>query len=243
MKKKLKTVLITFISMLVLVAVGSFVWLQISSYDASISAETALEQAGDSEKNYDFFDSGQPENPGIIFYPGALVDSASYSIWAKQVAAAGYDVYLLKVPLDLAVLAGDRPTDIIKTHSSQRFIVGGHSLGGVMAARFTAKNSKQVEGLLLLASYPDKKGNLESSKLSVLSLTASNDKVLDWENYDDARQYLPESTTTYEEIEGGNHAGFGSYGAQKGDGKRTISNDEQQTEVAESIVEWLEKME
>ena len=37
-------------------------------------------------------------------------------------------------------------------------------------------------------------------------------------------------------IEGGNHAGFGSYGAQRGDGTATISAQEQQDQAAQAIV-------
>jgi len=38
-----------------------------------------------------------------------------------------------------------------------------------------------------------------------------------------------------EEIEGGNHAQFGNYGAQKGDGAASISAEEQQNFTADQI--------
>ena len=36
-------------------------------------------------------------------------------------------------------------------------------------------------------------------------------------------------------IEGGNHAGFGNYGKQDGDGAATISSEQQQRETADAI--------
>ena len=39
-------------------------------------------------------------------------------------------------------------------------------------------------------------------------------------------------------IEGGNHAGFASYGAQKGDGTATLAAAEQQATVAKAIAEF-----
>ena len=38
------------------------------------------------------------------FYPGALVDAESYSIWAKEVSEKGYSVAIVKMPFDMAVL-------------------------------------------------------------------------------------------------------------------------------------------
>lgn len=239
--KKLKIFLIGLVSLVVLICLGGFLWLKTSSYQASDSAQSAAQKATASDDYY-LFSSGKEQNKNaILFCPGALVDSASYSLWAEQVADAGYDVYLLKAPFDLAMLAGSKPERILEEHPDQKFIVGGHSLGGVMACRFAADNSSQISGVLFLGSYPDEKGALNQSKLPVLSLTASNDKVLDWDNYEDAKKYLPEDTD-YVEISGGNHAGFGSYGAQKGDGKASISNTEQQQAIAEHIIQWLEKI-
>ncbi|ECL0183892.1 TPA: alpha/beta hydrolase, partial [Listeria monocytogenes] len=40
-------------------------------------------------------------------------------------------------------------------------------------------------------------------------------------------------------IKGGNHAQFGSYGEQHGDGKATISGPEQTDQVANALITWL----
>ena len=40
-------------------------------------------------------------------------------------------------------------------------------------------------------------------------------------------------------IDGGCHAGFGSYGAQKGDGTPIISAEEQQRQTADALAAWI----
>lgn len=41
--------------------------------------------------------------------------------------------------------------------------------------------------------------------------------------------------TGYKVLRGGNHAGFGSYGPQQGDGKADISSGQQQTDTAKTV--------
>ena len=56
----------------------------------------------------------------------------------------------------------------------------------------------------------------------------------------EGRKLMP---SVYEEfcIQGGNHAGYGDYGVQKGDGEADVSAKEQQEETAEKIVEFCEQ--
>jgi hypothetical protein len=146
------------------------------------------------------------EEPGLVilpfkrhvktngyFYPGALVEPESYSVWAKELADAGYPVYIMKMPLDLAVLAPDRSEKVLKEQPKRPFIMGGHSLGGVMASRFAKDHSDNLKGVFFLASYPDEKGRLADSGIPVLSLTGENDHVLDKEAYQEAKKNLPEA--------------------------------------------------
>ncbi|MQS88205.1 alpha/beta hydrolase [Companilactobacillus mishanensis] len=178
---------------------------------------------------------GNTTKPRIIFYPGALVEPKSYSIWAKQVSNAGYSVYIVRFPLDMAVLNANAAR---KIQNNKDYIIGGHSLGGTMAARYAHNNTKHLKGIFFLASYPEKKGNLRHTSAPVISITGTKDGVLDQKNYKTSKKYLPK-TTDFEEIKGGNHAGFGSYGKQKGDNKAIISNKEQQNKVAQLLINWL----
>ena len=66
----------------------------------------------------------------------------------------------------------------------------------------------------------------------------SEDGVLNREKYEADRANLPQDTTETV-INGGCHAGFGSYGAQKGDGTPIISAEEQQQQTADVLAAWM----
>ncbi|GMA07927.1 hypothetical protein GCM10025886_10780 [Tetragenococcus halophilus subsp. flandriensis] len=141
------------------------------------------------------------------------------------------------MPLNLAVFSKNTAQAIIDDHPNQSFILAGHSLGGVIASRFVAEHPKEVAGMIFLASYPDEKGSLQGTDLPVLSITASKDGVLNWEQYQKGKNYLPEKTD-YIEIKGGNHAVL-----EGTDSSATISKEAQQTKISIYITEWLDKLE
>ena len=71
-----------------------------------------------------------------------------------------------------------------------------------------------------------------------LELYGSRDGVLNLRMRSFADRFLPEDAEV-EVIEGGNHAQFGSYGIQKGDGTADITADEQQNVTARKILEMM----
>jgi pimeloyl-ACP methyl ester carboxylesterase len=117
----------------------------------------------------------------------------------------------------------------------KRWYIGGHSLGGVVAEMLTEEES--WDGLILLAAYPTGAVNEP-----LLTIYGSEDGVLNMEKYADAETsgYWPDDTTEVV-IEGGNHAGFGDYGDQKGDGTASITPAEQQEITAEAISKFIAK--
>jgi len=171
---------------------------------------------------------------GFAFYPGGKVDYRAYAPLMADLADRGVTCVLLKMPFQLAVFdinAADRA--ISSLPQITRWYVGGHSLGGVMASTFAAANTEKVEGVVFLAAYPS--GDMVSSGLRVLSLYGSSDGVLNMDSFQSGKDKAPKDAV-YLEIPGGNHAGFGSYGVQKGDNAASISPGEQQREAAGAIV-------
>ncbi|MFC6293825.1 alpha/beta family hydrolase [Lactiplantibacillus daoliensis] len=236
MKKWLKFSLAGVIVVLLAVLVAVSV-IKSKEYAPSADATRAARQATQTTHKYTYF-KGDADKTTIVFYPGALVAPDSYSIWAAQLARQGYSVYLMHFPLDLAVLASNRATAVPES-ARQNYVIGGHSLGGVMASRYAAKHqTKGLKGVFFLASYSDEKGRLDASSLPALSVTGSRDGVLNWHNYRQNRRYLPKNTH-YLAIKGGNHGGFGSYGHQKGDRQATISNASQQRQISTALMNWL----
>lgn len=181
------------------------------------------------------------QQPSVLFYPGAFVNPKSYSPWAHKLAEAGYRTYIVRMPLNLAVMGMNKANPVIEAHPDETFVLGGHSLGGAMAARYAAEHADQLAGVFFMGAYADDKGNLAATDLQALQLTASQDGVLSWDTWEQDKKNMPEETT-YVSIEGGNHAQFGSYGTQRGDLEATISETEQHEQIVNAMVTWLEQM-
>jgi len=183
----------------------------------------------------------QPQT-GFIFYPGGRVDYRSYSPVLKDIAAQGYLVVLVRMPLNLAVLGSGKAEGLIEAHPEiQTWAIGGHSLGGAMAANFVYQHPGSVQGLVLWASYPAASNDLSGSGIHVISIYGSQDGVINQENLAASYQLLPASTR-WSIIQGGNHAGFGSYGAQPGDNPAAISPEYQQVQVVDATAFFLESL-
>jgi hypothetical protein len=180
---------------------------------------------------------------GFILYPGGHVDYRSYAPVAQAIADRGFLVAIVRMPLSLAVFGIDRADDVIAARPAVRhWAIGGHSLGGSMAASYARQHPEKVQGLAFWASYPGTGDDLSSTGLKGLSTYGSNDLVVNRENLNATRALLPPGTTV-QVIEGGNHAQFGNYGPQPGDGKATISSTEQQSQAADLIARLLQAVE
>jgi pimeloyl-ACP methyl ester carboxylesterase len=183
---------------------------------------------------------GDEPEEGFIFYPGGDVDYRSYSPLLWKIAKAGYIVVVPDMPFNLAVLAPNKADKIMEVYPQiTRWVIGGHSLGGVMAAHYAYQNPEKVSGLILWAAYPSESDDLSVSGIKVTSIFATNDGLTTIEDIDANRVLLPASTT-YVEIEGGNHAQFGDYGKQNGDYGATITAVEQWNQIVDATLEGLE---
>lgn len=176
---------------------------------------------------------------GFVFYPGGLVDERAYAPLCRTLAASGFFVAIVPMPLNLAVFAPDKGKTVLDENKTiSRWVIGGHSLGGAMAARFVYTDSALFRGLVLYASYPDVSNDLSKRSISVLSISASLDGLATPEKINDNKKYLP-SSTQYIVLEGGNHAQFGSYGKQNGDKEATMPADEQQRRIADATIAFM----
>ena len=233
-KKGLLALLLFFL--LILLLTGIFFGYVSVYYPADETALAALRSDGAvtvTQTETGWFFDGPSETDALIFYPGGKVEETAYAPLLREIAEGQMDVFLLQVPFRLAVLAPEKAADVMAARAYESWYVGGHSLGGAIAANFAAKHSDGLRGLVLLAAYPTK--TLDPS-LRVLSLYGSEDGVLNREQFEAGIQYLPKDAVI-QVIPGGNHAQFGSYGAQKGDGEPLISPADQQAETAALLEE------
>ena len=132
---------------------------------------------------------------GFILYPGGHVDYRSYAPIAQTIAGRGYMVAIVKMPLSLAVFGIDRADDVIAARPSVRhWVIGGHSLGGSMAASYARNHADQVRGIAFWASYPGSGDDLSATGLKGLSTYGSNDLVVNRENLNATLPLLPPGT-------------------------------------------------
>lgn len=212
--------------LLVLVVVGSLLY-----YSFPMKAETRELNAAKNLMTVRYDDKGHAivleplggAKKAILLYPGGRVDPAAYAYKMSNIAQAGVAVVIVRPPLHLAPFDW-RPiaayTDLVPT--VPEWYVAGHSVGGVKACQVAADNSP-FKGLILLAAYCA--GNVSGLGMPVLSIGGSNDKHTTPDDIDRSKPNLPQNTT-YEMIEGLNHAGFGDYGAQSGDGDMAAADDD-----------------
>ena len=181
----------------------------------------------------------EPQNAkvGFIFYPGGKVEANAYQPLMAELAREGVLCVLAKMPFNLAVFDINAADGIQEQYPHiEDWYIGGHSLGGSMAASYLANHVDEYEGLILLSSYST--ADLSDTDLEVLSIYGSEDKVLNREKYDENKSNLPDGFCEVV-IDGGCHAYFGMYGAQDGDGTPTISNHEQIRLTVENIMKVL----
>lgn len=230
---------------LVAIGIGFFVFSS-SYYEAQSYAKESMQSDSNvtvkNDKELVFEPVSDAKNVGFLFYQGAKVEAEAYAPMAKEIAAQGYTVIIPHLPLKMAIFSPDRADKVIRKYPEiDTWVIGGHSLGGVTAADYASRH-ENISGLVLLASYPGDHTDLTKSSVDVLSIWASNDEVADSKVIKSAKSVMPRGAE-FMEIEGGNHAGFGDYGEQKGDGKASISNEQQMMQTSEAIVELIESLE
>jgi len=200
-----------------------------SPYEGPASAADRLD--AEEGLSVDSADGGYVVEPageseaGLVFYPGARVAPNAYlDSLAPLAREANVTVVVPQMPLNLAIvdyglartpLAADAATEAISARAGiERWYVGGHSLGGVVACRYADGNTDRVDGVVLYASYCDR--DISGSGLAVLSVVGAGDTVLDRAAYRRGLDRLPADATTAE-LAGVNHTQFGSYTGQRGD--------------------------
>ncbi|WGM20543.1 alpha/beta hydrolase [Paenarthrobacter sp. OM7] len=223
----------------VLALVAMLVWLNPFAYQQGAVATGTSPKASVAEELTAIVmrPEGAPATKGLVFYPGARVEARAYVDILKPAVDAGVLVVILKTPLNLSLLDGNQARGAMVAHPEiSTWTVGGHSLGGVSAGSFALSN-RDVDGLLLYASYP-----LDSMRdrtgLRVLSISGSEDGLSTPGKIDASRELLPRDAA-FVEVQGGNHAFFGDYGPQPGDGEPGVGRDVAQGQITAATVAFL----
>lgn len=241
-RKVLKVLILVFALLLIVPAAGFYIY-TLDYYRSDASVNTILNevttatqlQVVQSGSNTYFIPPASIRNgQGIVFYPGGKVEAKAYSPLLLKLSEKGYTTVLVEMPFNLAVFnskgalkAIDKLQVISPDTTIDAWSIAGHSLGGAMASSLMDKEDDKFSNLILLAAYP-----LNDSNIPTIAIYGSEDRVLSSTEMDKADQVL--------ELPGGNHAYFGNYGEQEGDGQATLSREEQQALTVEGIHNFIQ---
>ena len=245
MRRHWRAITLVVVAVVAIVCVGGVVWLSdladpTEQATAALASDSTLSVTTDGDLVFQPVDPAEPNSTGFILYPGARVAPEAYAPLARAIAKAGHLVVITPMPFGMAVLSPDAAAGVTDAHPEiEHWVVGGHSLGGAMAAQFAAGHPDAVDGLVLWAAYPPNGTDLTASDLVVSSISGSEDGLATPDEIAASADRLP-ADTTFVEISGGNHAGFGSYGPQSGDGEATINQADQQAQVVDATLAVLE---
>jgi pimeloyl-ACP methyl ester carboxylesterase len=239
-------ILTTFLTIVLLAIVAFAIWAgsarkpQIEALEAMKSNDLVDAKA---DRWLVFCPKEKEPKVGFILYPGARVDARAYSPAAQAIAAKGYLVVIVPMPLNLAGFAINRASRVINSFPHiVDWTIGGHSHGGAMAARFAYNNPAIVKGLVLWSSYPASKNDFSAKDVPVVSIYETLDGQSVMKSIDSYRNRLP-AHTRWMPIEGGCHAQFGWYGLQKNENVPTISHEEQQELINTATLDLLTQVE
>lgn len=186
--------------------------------------------------------TGPASGTGLVFIPGAKVEANAYLYkLSGAVEKDDLTVVITKPILHLAFFDLRALTDFTDDAGGNvtTWYVGGHSLGGVRACQYAQHPGEQhpkVQGLILFGSYCA--NDLSQTQLAVLSLSGSNDGLSTPHKVGDTAHLLPEDATSYH-ISGTNHASFGDYGKQPGDGTATIGSAHMRSIITKKLTALL----
>lgn len=241
MKKITKriAIIVGVIVIIALVAFGIYVNIYYHGNERAIKALDGTDEVTVSaeDNRLVFQPKDQKVTTGLIFYPGAKVEYSAYAPLMTELAKKGYLCVVTKMPCNLAIFGQGKADDVISDYKDiEHWFVGGHSLGGVMAAKYAKEHIDQVEGVVFLASYSTE--NLSETNLSAISIYGTKDGILNMDQVVSCRKNMPEDYAELK-IQGGNHAQFGDYGQQKGDQSADVTVEEQQEFAANAIGQFM----
>ena len=233
-RKWLKRVALAVVAVLAATVAGFLIYTGDYYHAGSVAVELTeeLEAAGQLQETNGAIAVGDAgADVGIVLYPGAKVDAHAYVPLAQELSERGYYCVIAKMPFNLAFFGIDAARGLMEDAPEiDTWWIAGHSLGGAMAAQFASAHADELEGIILLAAYAAT--DLTATDLEAGIIYGSNDGVLNRDALERNEPNLPEGAVT-EVIDGGNHAGFGDYGPQAGDGESAIGAEAQWDETAQ----------
>ncbi len=190
--------------------------------------------------------SGLP-SAGLLFFPGGLVEPAAYAPLTRAAAAAGFPALLIQLPRRGAFGGAEDPAVFARAHAAMdgapnvaRWVVAGHSRGGVVAARLARAGGPRLAGLVLIGTSHPRDFSLADLTVPVVKVLGTRDCVAEVDKSEANRHLLPPGAR-WILIEGANHSQFGWYGFQPGDCRAAIDRARQHAMTLEAVRQALQE--
>jgi pimeloyl-ACP methyl ester carboxylesterase len=174
----------------------------------------------------------------LIFYPGGLVRPQAYEWLGVALAPHGVRTLIPVFPADLAVLGSNRAERLLTLAEGARVVLGGHSLGGAMAARFALGHPEAVSGLVLMGAFSAEGDDLSALPLELLVLAAEHDALATLAEVRGGLARLP-PTARLTVVRGAVHSFFGRYGPQRGDGLPTVTRAAAEAQIVRALAGFV----
>ncbi len=240
MPGRIRQLLITLGAVLLVVTIAFMVWVNdVVPADPTVLDALASDQAVivTTDPWFSFAPAGATPVTGLVFYPGGKADPRAYAALFRRIAAAGYLGVIVPMPLNLAMLGKNRAAAVMDAHPHiKRWVIGGHSLGGVVAVSFAGEHGSDVDGLVLWASYPAAYDDLSGLDMPAVSIHGTADTFTTSEEIENGGALLP-PRTQYIAIEGADHFQFGDFVDVPVNA--TISRDEQHDAIIAATLDFL----
>lgn len=173
-----------------------------------------------------------------------MVDPVAYAPLLKRIAAAGHSAHLVYLPMRCACTDSQiqelfrKVQAVIAAEPETSWILAGHSRGGMLASRYVHENAPRLAGLVLIGTTHPRDFDLARISMPVTKIYGTRDGIASYDAMRRNKHLLPPNTL-WVGIEGGNHVQFGYYRHQLGDGRATISRDDQQQATERCLLHML----
>lgn len=183
----------------------------------------------------------------LLFYAGHRVEPTAYAPMARTIAEHGYKTIIINLPYNAGTDSAFKAQSIAKAKTMiagdttiKRWLIGGHSLGGFLAACFACVHAELVDELVMIGTDWGPRFDFSSLPMKTTYVYGTNDGLLSTEKLRTIAKLLPPHAN-WIRIEGGNHSQFGWYGLQRGDLEPGISREKQQEILTQTLIEALRR--
>ncbi len=176
----------------------------------------------------------------IIFFQGGLTDPKAYTPLCKKLAENGFTCHLIKMNWRLPQYDYQKISKLFDLKKG-KYIIGGHSQGGKMAAQFVYENPDLMKGLFLMGTSHPRDIDLSNQKIPCIKLYAENDGLASVGEVMENKKKLPLHAKLVL-IKGGNHSQFGYLGKLLMDSSADISIEEQQLQTFDNLINYMNEI-